>query len=720
MDSTAGEVQDAVLQRVASRVPELARFERLFKTRVRAVSCDRHGANWRVEKGRQTADPDLLCLVATCDAHKIAGAVKHTLKIVDAAVSGVIHTSLATSGGGSTAKLQAILQEIFAEELEIVYDSPPMHCVQHLEEVLSLFCPVNEHPAHSYKNAQRQYVLRRLCNSDISQQRIVHYCENGCCSSPERTKSWFFQQVTAALLPNRPPLLQRKSWTGADLSFQSIGLLQNFWGLLGKVVSRYTGRPQPQPGPADEGCAALQSGEADGVQEPDVSSEGKSWTAINQEYAKKANDFASGYIPPELFSAVLLVLQPAMQLLQGQLRVAGQEWQKMQEFEASQGRPRTFPAVEKARGSLLSSCLQRLFRVFGDAPPGFSLNSYVRRARSLLFRLLSALTSVLHFNMRRFERSFPWQLFTLLASTSDACVDALLELPECLRDPVAQRFFGLFPAPQEVRSREALAFLQMLACMIQTDISSVEASHASTRELCMARSRGRIPTIQSVAADTFFRFVRKRYDPAGAQDRESRRGPQGPGQAEQQEKKRKRQHRHRFQGAWRAFLHKRLQGRALTTSLIKEMSAEYQQLSFDEWTTFYELGCASRLTAAAPSSAIALHSAAHGMSSSELALSPLWGMSDYEDFLSLHAKQRQEATRQNKEAEKKMETALAERPLDKSVLELLQGAKGDGFSGAALLSNSGSGVRYHTWRPPVADFAKAAQRQWSQGLWSSE
>ena len=652
-----------------------------------------------MEQAIQTADDGLVGLVASCDAHKIAGAIKHTLHIVDSAVSGVIHTSLATGGAGSTGKLQAILQEIFAAELEIVLDYPPKHCTEYLNEVLELFCPLNAEPAESRQNTRRQYVLRRMCNSDISQRRIVHFCPHGCCPSPQSTHAIFAQHVTWAMIPKRPSLLQRKSWTGADLSFQSVGLLQNMWGLLGRVVSKYTGRPHGPLPAADTANGALEN------MSPDPGAE-VSWTTLNQQYAQQANAFASGHIDAELFSSVLLVLGPAMSLLREQLLFGSSEWERQQQYEATQGRPRTFPAVEKATGSLLSRCFGRIFEVFLSLPKGIPLASYVRRARSLLFRLLSALVSVLHFNMRRFERVFPWQLFSLLHSTRPGCMDALYSLPECLRDPVADAFFGLYPTKEDLSAAvpDALALLELLACMTQTDISSVEAGHASTRELCMARSRGHVPTVQQVAASAFFRFVRKNYTTADA-DEATTTTPEDEESA-QQGQKRKRQVR--AQGAWRAFLHRRLKGQAFGAQRMQDLAAEHKALPFDEWMEFYELGCASSLSPPEPGSALVHHARAHGESCKDLALSACYSMADYEAFLMLDKQERRELARHRKATAEAMESALAAPPQDSSIAEAFHDAAARGFMGAADMLPSASRVHHHTWKPPAGDFCNVA------------
>ena len=723
LDSTTGETQNCALSHTESRLPEQLRFERNFETRFRADLCDRYGANIRCAKACQTRDPELAGLVFTCDVHKVHSAIKHTLKHVDSAVSGAIHTALATSGGGSLGKLQTILQEVFDQELEIIFDSPPSHCGEFHDQVLNLFCPVHDSTSFSaQQNLKRQYILRRLCDSDITQSRIVHYCMYNCCPSPEYTRNRFMQEVVWALLPHKAPILRRKSWTKGDKTFQWFGVLHSHWDLLRKVIHLYTGSPQPAPTDISKETADAEIGdpdpeaieaivEGDGDQYAGVSDgtnlmqaflEGNvSLAEVNKGYAKKASAFCRSVSFKETFAVTAKVLKPAMSLLSVQLEMAGLEWELRQQYQASVSQHRTYQVVETAANNLLTPCFVEVFRILLSEPSAIPLACYVRRARSLQFRLCSALVSALHFNMRRYHSSFPWQLFLLLKDKSYA--ESIYKLPACLWDTLATRFFSKFPTPEQGTCSEALALLELVASTVDVDISSVETAHSSTREYAMARSRGHVPTLQHVSALTVFRFVRKWYEDCGGQHQKAQKNNNSETHSDTCDTRKRRS----TVGAWNAFLSQRLNGRAISKDVMKQLKQEYHALTHDEHQEFYELGLSSTLKTR--SSNALLPAPFVNAKVTDLVVSPLLSIEDFDRFVKHQAAERRKQLQEKKQLINTMEETLGK-------------VRGDGEFLSSLCTSGGAGLvmslhprskssrcvaQHYDWKPAATSFAKA-------------
>ena len=716
VDTTTGETEFRCISHAEHRLPERLRFEHKFETQIRAAVCDRYGANIRVEKKFQSQTSSLCGLVFKCRVHKISGAVKHTLNLVDSAVSGLIHTALAVSAAGSVGKLQSILQSIFDQDLEIVFDTPPLHCQQHRDQVLNLFCPCDTNSLGSFRNAQRQFVLRRMCNSDISQSKIIHFCRYGCCQSPEETKTVFLQQVTWALIGKKAPILNKKSWTGADLSFQWQGMLQSFWNLLERVICTYTGGPQYMP--RSDGVQNADMGEEEGVV-VDLVEENQelvqaglcagnevNWAEVNKQYAKKAAAFCTSVSFKEILAVCALVLKPAMSLLTLQLEMAGQEWEKRQQYEAFLGHKRQYQVVETALGTNLADCFLRVLELLFDEPAAVPLSCYVRRARCLLFRLSSAMVSSLHFTMRRYENGFPWQLFRLLSDKSKAA--AVYGQPGCLHDNLATTFFEKFPSPESGISEKGLALLELVASIVDVDISSVEASHASTREYSMSRSRGHIPSLDVVSAQTIFRFIRKKYEVYSNPNmkEETQNTEVGGAAADSSTKTRKK----RNVGAWNAFLHKRLNKRAITKQLCKDLAEEYRNLSHDEWIEYYELGLAFSLKAAKSvgdhATALALVPANANLHS--LVASPTLTMCDYDEFLKVQLAMRKEEASKRKKFQEDMIRSLKSVEGNQQLLSSLHQSSGSGVASSVQPIASSSFVQHFTWIPKAFDFAEAS------------
>ena len=726
MDSTTGEVQAAALAAIAARIPERARFEQHFGVKLRAAVVDRYGANLRVEKGHVTLKPETVPVVSTCDTHKVHSAVKHAMQLVDSTVSGAIHSALAFTGSGSLGRLRDILQRIFDEELRIIYAAPPVECLQRNGALLDMFCPVR---ANTYRNSRRQYILRRMCNSDWDAAQPVHFCDaRFCgCESPEQTQSLFLQEVVWALLPNKLPMLQRKSWTGADQPMRWLGLLHACWGLLGKVVARYTGRPQasmPASTTQDEDWQRL-LGEARGPQQPDnqaVEEEGEeeaeqalmdldsgkvNWAAINRQYSKKAAAFSQEAIKcEEVFVVIMLFLQPALSLVHAHLDMSGPDWDKQQQYEAACGKPRTWRAAEKGLGTLLSTCFARCFQVMLVEPAGIPVACYIRRSRSLLFRLFSTFLSAVHFSMRRFASSFPWQLFTLLKDESHE--EHVFNLPGCLRDPLAEHFFSKYTLENfRANSKEALALLEFVASMLHIDISSVEATHSSTREDCMGRARGHTNTLTRVSAKYVFRRFRNMYGSQGKAA--SNAANETDGSKKRGKMQQRARHVKRNTGAWRAFLSERCSGNGgrFTKQSMRQLKSEYENLSHDEFQHYYELGLASSLQRQQadpePSQALAL------LSTDLVLSSPGWSMQQYGAFLEWQLTQRKQERKREAEQEAAMKKKLAELSPSDALQTAVRNCGGPGLqANVAPMASSSSSVEHHVWTPPAQHFAQVA------------
>ena len=333
LDANTAENEYAALMLLQNRVPEKYAFESFFSHRIRIAGIDRGAGNIRTEKAFQSQRPEVISLLATCDAHKISGAVKHSLKCVDATVSGVVHTGLATAGPSSLVTLRSILEEIFDDELEIVFTQPPDHYVQHVREVLDVFCPVDSNSATANRNARRQFVLKRMCNSDITSKKIIHFCSWNCCPSPQATKQYFLRHVCWALLPVKCKLLQRKSWTSSDLSFHWVGMLSSFWQLHDRVISKFTGKPTPAPSAGEPSACQNTDGQFVSPVELEkqlqmAASGSMDWAEVNRRYAMSASAFGKQTGLREVLTCVSLFLKPAMGLLHAQLDMAGDDWEK--------------------------------------------------------------------------------------------------------------------------------------------------------------------------------------------------------------------------------------------------------------------------------------------------------------------------------------------------------------------------------------------------------
>ena len=308
--------------------------------------------------------------------------------------------------------------------------------------------------------------------------------------------------------------------------------------------------------------------------------------------------------------------------------------------------------------------------------------------------------------MRRFSKSFPDQLFTLLhrkpESTQHVC-----GLPVCLRDYLAQDFFQSFPG-ELATCPEALAYLETLASMTQ---SSVEAGHSTTREYSMQRNRGKVPTLQDVSAQTVFRFIAKRYNgPAGSHAQSAATtGREKQPNSESHGKKKK---QYSYCGPWKAFVHKRLAGTAISKLNMHALAEEYRNLSHDEYQEYVELGLASSLKTARARpghTEVDVSSICH-RDADTLALvsSQSLSMLEYEDFCHLQSQQQRQKRSENQALQKRIDETLSQLKPVREVAHCLTESGGVALSASlrGLPTGQISGVRFHEWTPPAAQLAE--------------
>ena len=156
-------------------------------------------------------------------------------------------------------------------------------------------------------------------------------------------------------------------------------------------------------------------------------------------------------------------------------------------------------------------------------------------------------------------------------------------------------FLCLFSQDTELKlsSEEALATVEALASLLSVDIASVEAKHASNREISHMYGKGWLPSLQSLSARFISHTVSglanlsKRL---GLRERKGRQSKQDEaGNVEAIAKIEKKQLK-RGGGAWRAYVHHCLKGQRLTAAGVSQLAESYKNLPPSQKAIFQEAG----------------------------------------------------------------------------------------------------------------------------------
>ena len=295
------------------------------------------------------------------------------------------------------------------------------------------------------------------------------------------------------------------------------------------------------------------------------------WVARNRAYKRNARRWADSGPGPRLCVLKTAMLVMAA-LMHRALQVAGVEWQRQQEKKASQGQDRSYRMLEAAFSQDLRDYFVGMIRILLRLPQGLSLSKMTLPLKLLMLRVVARSMCSLHVLLRVAREMHPYLLFrSLLTHEYD-------KTPPCMWDSLRTFFHESFPDFSE----DARASLEALAETMDRCISTIEARHALTRRLTVARGvQTWIPKLASTSAEFCLRQVLLQQGPEAFASQAS----DEPAGKTKPEKKRR-----GGGGACRAFLHEHSAGRRFTKSSLKELLQEFHSLDPTALAYYEDLG----------------------------------------------------------------------------------------------------------------------------------
>ena len=298
----------------------------------------------------------------------------------------------------------------------------------------------------------------------------------------------------------------------------------------------------------------------------------------NRAFRRNAERWSRSHPGPRLcvLKTCLIIMDT---LLHKALQVAGTAWVEKQERKAARGEARSYRMLEAAGNQDLIEYFASMMRVMLQLPLGIMLVSMTLQLKCLLYRVASRAMCSLHLLLRVPRGLHPYVLFRSLTT---GIYD---ELPSCLRDSLADFFHKRFPD----FTREARACLEALAEMTDKCISSIEARHALSRRLTVARGvQTWVPKVASTSAEfslkqTLLLQKSQSTDSDKPDVTVGRRKGRAPG-------KQPGARGGGGGGAYRAFLHERSQGRRFTRIGIRQLTDEFHALDPEAMAYYEEQG----------------------------------------------------------------------------------------------------------------------------------
>ena len=306
------------------------------------------------------------------------------------------------------------------------------------------------------------------------------------------------------------------------------------------------------------------------------------WVKRNRAFKKKAGLWSMSRPLPRL-TALSLCASVMDRMMHGCLHVASKQWEREQQQKVARGQARTYRMVHAASQADLKVFYAGMLHMLLLCPDVLATADKNLETRSMLSRLISRSMSSMHQLLRRHRRGQPYKLFLALQT---GMYD---QDPECMWGELTSAFRKWWPR----LNAEAKSALEMLADVLDMDISAIESRHALARRLAILRgTQVPVPRVRTTAAEwTLKQIAVQETDHTPPMYRRGEHGKVSPSQPKPPKKAGKKDGaRGGGGGPWKAYLHTMHAGRKFTAASIRELRDAYNSLSEEEMSHSARLG----------------------------------------------------------------------------------------------------------------------------------
>lgn len=527
VDRTTAECIKATQDAIESVVPDLHRLACLHETSVSLVNTDRYAANYKAERAKATERPQWTQSHYPCDVHRCATALKFAFSKVDGHVTGMISGALAMTEAGSTHVLRECMAQVLEDRLVVRLGEPTEDNVRHTIHVLNLFLPLPKAERSTVQRAgkkhirrwqQQRAVLLFFLNGDISKPNVVEFYTSNWDLSHETVLRAMQRFLVPALIPCKPPLFSRKSWTGGDGVAAYYGLLCSFHSLLLPTMQLFTRQsaapeqplsmdaaqggqePQPLQLPQETTGSTEQDLDADfpsnAITAETVASGEIDWQHLNRCMRARLCRWVS-LDPGEALIVIQLATLACFKLLYALLDQGSRAYETRQRVSCLKTGTRRYRVQDAAHGLLLDEFFASVWQDFQLSPTGagaFAKSSCSWEMQCLHFRMLASVACSVEESIGRSWSSYPVKMFKMLSGEhKDLFTD-----PPCLLEPLSVK---MKECAEKLSKPDFEEILAAIAHEFTLDISEIEARHASTRRILHVRNvQVSLPTLEDVGA----------------------------------------------------------------------------------------------------------------------------------------------------------------------------------------------------------------------------
>ena len=570
----------------------------LFRSTIRLAESDEAGANLRAERLLSDARHNAFsCLSTQCSAHKVHAAAKKvmTLAIYGDLCSGVINSLKVLWDRRFMKALKEQLRAHIRSNLVIRHRASVVlsrAAETFRAEALELYAPGPDEPR---LRALALYIAGSLLNGDWQRTNLQHICVGPqCCSSPEETMSKIERHILKLARGLKRSMFSRDNWSDWPAQLRFFGFFGSMHAMLRGPFLRAL-----QPGREDaEGHINQNRALADRV-ENGAAGPVDNLDPVEVERTLRAQSLLKccKWLETEWEKTLWIMrlcLRPQVRLMQVILKQDSQQHlaaSLCMQMDRGQ-RPHNILALHRGQDTwqMLRDSLRLLqsMELWAHLPQTEELYSHV------IMSMTRAAAVVWQQIILRMAQ-FPYKLFRLLEGGTQQELQQvaadILATPRCQLDDFTESFLHSYNTVDLILSPESIEIVSAIASLIRGSTFSTERLHSCNRRRAFGRVQTTTLDAQTLAlphsgqAIPKWMTVKKKQKCKRTLGRPPKR-PRDGAQADQAEPNKRRG----GGGPWRAFLHMKASGRQLTPDVVAALSAEYANLSEEEYQPYLALG----------------------------------------------------------------------------------------------------------------------------------
>ena len=585
-----------------------------FKYNCRLAETDSAPALILAEKVFSESRPHVNLLHIRCIAHRVHKSAERVWAYFPELLTGITRACMVLTGPRAMAKLRKAASHFLKAGTIRIHPGKPVlsdAAQQFRQSLWELFAPPVQQPR---RRALLRSILDHLLNGDLRNPVMEHFCFGRCCQGADDTLSKFKRYIPKILSILRPGIFCRRDWKDWHSSLRMFGMGLGCHNILRHSFEAAFG----QDGTAQweemgDRISGLELGEGMGPQlearqdnNAVLGEEGRAAqlrqerihnVRVSLEMLRKEDTL------PNL-TLMMTALAPEVQLMGKILFTTSKSWEVKQLDSMQQSGHRQY----RLQLLLAQTDFKHMMEI--SMQQVFSANLWVNYNETELFRtnlLMTAMRApaVVFETVLRTTKKFPFKLFALLDNATDELASAIFHTKQCLLDPFTKNFLGKAGSVRGLQTEEVQQVLKAIAALMYGTTFSVERLHAKNARRARHRVHTHKPDMEhlalshvGLASADFLEPLKANIDskkaPGRPRTKERKRHRPGKeprdvkaaGESEPPAKKQ----RAGAGGAWRFFVHEKLQGQPFNPETIRNLSEQYWQMSQEEWERCKRLG----------------------------------------------------------------------------------------------------------------------------------